>query len=110
MRQYRITAQDLNQDSPDDCYLAADDPIHEMKALAGLGGLGGQARLAEYKAHQLAVNQGANISVTGTEKRKIERELNLRPGDPAWFQLWFSLPKFMEGEKAVGPGYRGLRK
>ena len=105
MRQYRITSQDLNQDSSDDCYLAPNDPIHEMKALAHLGGLGGEARL-----HKLRAEQGSNISVTGSEKRRIEREMNLRPGDPEWFQLWFSLPKFMEGEKAVGTGYRGIRK
>ena len=54
--------------------------------------------------------QGSNISVTGTEKAKLERELNIRPGDPEWFQLWFSLPKFMNGERAVGTGYRGIKK
>jgi hypothetical protein len=105
MRQYRITSADINQDSPDDCYIDPKDPIHEMKAIAHLGGLGADARL-----HKLRAEQGSNISVTGTEKRKIERELNLRPGDPEWFQLWFSLPKFMEGERAVGAGYRGIRK
>ena len=53
--------------------------------------------------------QGSNISATGTEKARLERELNIRPGDPEWFQLWFSLPKFMNGERAVGPGYRGIK-
>jgi hypothetical protein len=53
--------------------------------------------------------QGSNISVTGTEKTRLERELNIRPGDPEWFQLWFSLPKFMNGERAVGTGYRGIK-
>lgn len=54
--------------------------------------------------------QGSNISVTGTEKARLERELHMRPGDPEWFQLWFSLPKFMNGERAVGTGYRGIKK
>jgi len=63
MRQYRISTSDLNQDSDEDCYLAPDDPIHELKALAGLGGLGGEARLHEYRA-----SQGSNISVTGDSK------------------------------------------
>ena len=49
MKQYRVTAADLNQDSPDDAYLAPDDPIHELKALSGLGG---EARLHEYRAKQ----------------------------------------------------------
>jgi hypothetical protein len=105
MRQYRITSQDINQDSPDDCYLAPNDPIQEMKAIAHLGGLGADARL-----HKLRAEQGSNISVTGTEKGRIQREQNIKPGTPEWFQLWFSLPKFMDGERAVGPGHRGIRK
>ena len=39
-----------------------------------------------------------NMSITGTEKRKIEREKNIKPGTDAWFKLWFSLP-FLTGEK-----------
>ena len=35
MKQYRITTQDLNQSADDDCYLDPNDPIHELKALAG---------------------------------------------------------------------------
>jgi hypothetical protein len=102
MRQYRITAADLNQDSPDDCYLAPNDPIQELKILSGMGGLGGEARLHEYRAQQ-----GSNISVTGSELGRIQREQNIQPGTPEWFKLWFSLPKFMNGEKAVGQGWRG---
>ena len=96
MKQYRITTQDINQDSPDDCYLAPNDPIHELKALSGLGGLGGEARLHEYRA-----NQGSNISVTGDNKGELMRKNNIKPGTPEWFQLWFSLP-YMTGEKPVG--------
>lgn len=96
MKQYRITSADLNMSSEDDCYLAPDDPIHELKALSGLGGLGGEARLHEYRA-----NQGSNISVTGTDKGRIQRENNIKPGTPEWFKLWFSLP-YMTGEKPVG--------
>jgi len=95
MRQYRITAQDLNQTSDDDCFLAPEDPIHELKALSGLGGLGGQARLHEYRA-----SQGSNISVTGNENGRIQREQDIKPGTPEWFKLWFSLP-YMTGEKKI---------
>ena len=35
MRQYRITTENLTQESTDDCVLPPDDPIHELKALAG---------------------------------------------------------------------------
>ena len=96
MKQYRVTTQDFIQDSPDDCYLAPNDPIHELKALSGLGGLGGEARLHEYRAQQ-----GSNISVTGTNKGELMRQNNIQPGTPEWFKLWFSLP-YMTGEKPVG--------
>jgi hypothetical protein len=96
MKQYKITTQDLNQSSDEDCYLAPEDPIHEMKALAGLGGLGGDARLHEYRA-----SQGSNISVTGNSKGELMKKHNIKPGTPEWFKLWFSLP-YMTGEKPVG--------
>ena len=96
MKQYRITTDNLNQDSPDDAYLAPDDPIHEIKSLQYLAGLGHSARLHEYKA-----NQGSNISVTGMQNQKLEKKHKIKPGTPEWFQLWFSLP-YMTGEKKVG--------
>jgi Cu-Zn family superoxide dismutase len=34
----------------------------------------------------------ANISHTGTEKARIQRERGIKPGTPEWFHLWFSLP------------------
>ncbi len=95
MKQYRITTQDLNQSADDDCYLDPNDPIHELKALAGLGGLGGEARLHEYR-----VSQGSNISVTGDNNGEIQRKNNIKPGTPEWFKLWFSLP-YMTGEKKL---------
>jgi len=62
--------------------------------------------------------QGSNISVTGNEKGELMKEKNIQPGTPEWFQLWFSLPKFMGGEPAighrpiasVGSGFRGRKK
>lgn len=59
--------------------------LDELKRLAGIG---------EFKGY--TPYTGSNISVTGTEKRILERELNLKPGDPEWFKLWFSLP-YMTG-------------
>jgi hypothetical protein len=46
------------------------------------------------------------------------KEKNIQPGTDAWFQLWFSLPKFMGSEPAighrpiaaVGSGFRGRKK
>ena len=55
--------------------------ISTLQRLAGIN---------EYKGY--TPYEGSNISVTGTEKRRIEREKNLRPGDEDWFKLWFSRP------------------
>lgn len=96
MKQYRITSADLNQSSDDDCYLAPDDPIHELKALSGLGGLGGEARL-----HELRAKQGSNVSVAGDERGRYMREHNIKPGTPEWFRLWFSLPH-LTGDNGIG--------
>lgn len=45
-----------------------------------------------------STNQVENISYTGTEKRRIERERNIKPGTDEWFRLWFSRP-YLTGEK-----------
>ena len=95
MKQYRITTEHLNQDSSDDCYLDPNDPVHELKAIQHLAGLGADARL-----HELRANQGSNISVTGSEKGKIQREQNIKPGTPEWFKLWFSKP-YLTGEQPI---------
>lgn len=105
MKQFYIRTEHLNQDSPDDAYIAPDDPIHELKAIQYLAGLGSEQRLQEYKAktaqHNAEINKGSNISLTGSEKRELERKNNIKPGTPEWFQLWFSRP-YMTGEKPVG--------
>jgi hypothetical protein len=95
MKEYRITTEHLNQDSPDDCYLAPNDPINELKAIQHLAGLGSDARL-----HELRVKQGSNISVTGDATGQLQKKLNIQPGTPEWFKLWFSLP-YLTGEKKI---------
>ena len=101
MKQFKITSENYNlhNSHEDDCALSPDDPVHELKALAGLGGLGGQTRLHEYNAKNL--NQGSNITVTAAQNAKIMKDKNIKPGTPEWFQLWFSLP-YMTGEKKFG--------
>lgn len=101
MKQFKITSENYNlhNSQEDDCALPADDPIHELKALSGLGGLGGTARLQEYRLKNL--NQGSNITVTAAQNSEIMREKNIKPGTPEWFQLWFSLP-YLTGEKKFG--------
>jgi hypothetical protein len=98
MKQYKITTENIPKDSDNDCALSPTDPIHELKIIQYLAGLNGQARLQEYKTHVQSMNQGSNVSVTGTEKAQIQREQNIQPGTPEWFKLWFSRPLwFKEG-------------
>lgn len=64
--------------------------LDQLKQLAGINTFKG------YKPYE-----GINVSVSGTEKRELERKHNIKPGTPEWFQLWFSLP-YMTGEPPVG--------
>ncbi len=64
--------------------------IDDLKRLAGINEFKG------YKPYE-----GINVSISGTEKRELERKHNIRPGTPEWSQLWFSLP-YMTGEPPVG--------
>lgn len=57
------------------------DELEQIRKLAGIN---------EFKGYQ--PYDGSNISVTGTEKRIIEREQGIKPGDPEWFELWFTKP------------------
>jgi len=70
------------------------DELEQIKKLAGVN---------EFKGY--TAYEGSNISVTGTEKRRIEREKGIEPGTEDWFKLWFSLP-YMTGQ----PSFRGRKK
>ncbi len=70
------------------------DELDRIKKLAGIN---------EFKGY--SAYDGSNISITGTEKKEIEREKNIRPGDPEWFELWFSLPYLTQGM----PTFRGRK-
>lgn len=69
--------------------------LAQLKKLAGV-----------YRNSPTPVMAGSNISITAAEKAQIQREKNIQPGTPEWFQLWFSLP-YLTGEKPTGPtGHR----
>jgi hypothetical protein len=74
------------------------DEIQRLKTLAGIN---------EFKGY--TPYEGSNISVTGTEKKRIEREKNIQPGTDEWFKLWFTLPH-MTGALNQQPGFRGRKK
>ena len=82
MRQYKITSADLNPPSDDDCYLSPDDPIHQLKAVSQLGGMGSMAALAQYNSLQTP-------QIVGSDKGRIAREQDIKPGTEQWFKHWF---------------------
>jgi hypothetical protein len=45
-----------------------------------------------------------NMSQTAAEVKKIEKSKGIKPGDPEWFELWFSKP-YMTGKT-----FRGRKK
>lgn len=73
--------------------------LDKLKKLAGITN--------EFKGY--TPYEGSNISVTGTEKRRIEREKGIEPGTDEWFKLWFSLPH-MTGALNQQPGFRSRKK
>ena len=65
------------------------DELERIKKLAGIN---------EFKG--LTPYGGSNISITGTEKRQLEKKNNIKPGTEEWFKLWFSKP-YLTGEKPI---------
>lgn len=65
------------------------DDLKELQRLAGIDS-------------KITVNayEGSNVSITGMEKRRLERELGIKPGTKEWFRLWFSRP-YLTGEQPV---------
>ena len=73
------------------------DPIKDLQQLAGIKK--NQSAAANKDGSLSPV--GSNISITGMEKRRLEKEHNIKPGTDEWFQLWFSRP-YLTGEPPVG--------
>ena len=82
-REYRITAKDFVESTEEDCVLPPDDPLHALKAVTAFDGLGAQARLDDLRSKNFV------STVVGSNKGQIQREQNIKPGTPEWFQLWF---------------------
>lgn len=62
------------------------DEIYELKRLAGI---------IDREGKKIQSTDESNISITGSAKKKIEREKNIQPGTEEWFKLWFSRPYMM---------------
>lgn len=95
-KEYKLTSQDFykSENLIPDAVLDSEDPINDLKRLAGLTDLN-QGRLQEYQGD---AEQISNISHTAQEKIDYQKKHNIRPGTPEWFRLWFALP-LMTNEK-----------
>jgi hypothetical protein len=69
--------------------------IEKLKKLAGI---------SQYSNAMLSME---NISHTAQALKDKEKKLGIKPGDPDWFKLWFSLPH-MTG--SVDSKFRGRKK
>lgn len=51
MKQFYITSDNISAvaSDPSDCYLSPTDPVHELKIVQYMGGLGSTAKLEEYR-------------------------------------------------------------
>ncbi len=101
MKQYYITTDNIPQDSDEDAYIAPDDPLNELKVIQYLAGLGSEARLQEYRAHNAEINKGSNISATAAEKVQLMKQHNIKPGSQEYIKLWFSRP-YLTSEPPIG--------
>ena len=86
MKQYRFKAGDfVPKEQIPDAFLSESDQ-RELQRLAGI-------------EPAVETMQGINISKTGMEKQRLEREHDIKPGTPEWFQLWFSRPYWFKETK-----------
>lgn len=67
------------------------DEITRLKRLAGI---------LDKEGNRVDGDDESNLSATGSQKGKYQREKNIRPGTDEWFRLWFSRP-YMTGEKPM---------
>lgn len=82
MRQFKITTSNVTPCAGDDCALDPNDPIHELMKVSAMGGLGTDQALADYRS--LSVPK-----IEGSDKGRIAREQNIKPGTEEWFKHWF---------------------
>ena len=81
MREYRFRSEDLVSKEPIPDTVLSDDDLRDLQQLAGI------------ETKNITMPEAdTNISHTGMEKKKFEKENNIQPGTPDWFRLWFTLP------------------
>jgi hypothetical protein len=70
------------------------DELDQIRKLAGI---------TEFNGYQ--PYGGSNISLTGMEKRQLEKKHNIQPGTDEWFRLWFTLP-YLTNTSPLDPKFK----
>ena len=82
MRQFKITTANVTPADNDDCVLDPNDPIYDLMKVSAMGGLGTDQALAAYRSLNAP-------KIEGSDKGRIAREKNIKPGTDEWFKHWF---------------------
>ena len=61
------------------------DELAQIKQLAGINEFKGFM-----KYDPVNLQDGSNISLTGTEKSQLMKKHKIKPGTDEWFKLWFA--------------------
>lgn len=96
MKQYRITSEHFvtqGETGNADAVMNTND-LAEIKKLAGITGLVENGIAATPRASEEGIQSpvGSNISITGTERRELEKEYGAQPGTDLWFIINFTKP------------------
>ena len=70
----------------------------------------GDSRLRSAALAMLPDELKENMSVTGTERRRLEKKKGLEIGSPEWFEHWFELPYLKKSKKNLKENKRIPRK
>jgi hypothetical protein len=102
MKQYRITTANfrLEGESGDpDAFMDAEQ-LAELKKLAGISPLSETTTNIQQDSDEPFSPVGA-VNNSTSQKRQIEKDLNIKTGSDEWFRLYFARPE-LTGEKPVG--------
>jgi hypothetical protein len=107
MKELRFRTENFlaTSDIIDDAVLSDDDPLHQIKSLAGIGQQITEANPSIANRNGNMSTVGSNISITGMEKRRLEKEHNIKPGTDEWFRLWFTRP-YLTNTSPLDPKFK----
>lgn len=102
MRQYRVTSANFYQEGESGNPDAFMDPqeLAELKKLAGINSLV-ETSLNIQQDHDEPFSPVGAVNNNLSQKRQIEKDLNIKTGTPEWFRLYFARPE-LTGEKPIG--------